>query len=108
MGWKEPGHWPVETRYRAAYLRATHELGPLALSTRLDLFDTRERGSAMEPAESEEGWALTGAARLRVSDAATLLLEVLHADSERGVRLRDGLDPQQDQTLVQASVRLKL
>ncbi|HYE27337.1 MAG TPA: hypothetical protein VEA61_03770 [Allosphingosinicella sp.] len=108
MGIEEGAHYWVETRYRAAYLRATHEAGRVALSGRFDLFDSRERGSEMEREESEEGWALTGAGRLRLSDEAALLVEALHIDSRRGTRLRAGAAPRQSQSVVQLALRLTL
>jgi hypothetical protein len=108
MGIEEGEHYWVETRYRAAYLRATHETGPVALSGRFDLFDTRERGSEMERGESEHGWAVTGAGRLRLSDEAALLAEWLHVDSRRGTRLRAGEAAKQSQDVVQLALRLTL
>ena len=51
----------VETRFRAAFLRLTHEIGPVALSGRLDLFETRQRGEYVYAEDSENGWSLTGA-----------------------------------------------
>ncbi|MFL6845622.1 MAG: hypothetical protein ACJ8ER_12160 [Allosphingosinicella sp.] len=108
MGIEESGRYWVETRYRAAYLRATQEVGPVALSGRLDLFDTRERGSEMSPDESEQGWALTGAGRLHLSDQAALLVEGLHIDGRRPTRLRIGTPGQQDQIVLQLALRLTL
>jgi hypothetical protein len=108
MGFEEAGRYWVETRYRAAYLRATHEIGRVALSGRLDLFDTRERGSEMARDESEEGWAATAAGRLRLSDETALLIEGLHIDSRRGTRLRAGAVPKQAQNVVQLALRLTL
>ncbi|HEX6375920.1 MAG TPA: hypothetical protein VFZ91_09370 [Allosphingosinicella sp.] len=108
MGIEENGRYWVETRYRAAYLRATHETGRIALSGRFDLFDTRERGSEMGAEENESGWALTGAGRLRLSDEMALLVEGLHIDSRRGTRSRTGLGAKQDQNVVQLALRLTL
>jgi hypothetical protein len=108
MGVEENEHYWVETRYRAAYLRATHEIGDVALTGRIDLFGTRERGSEMGREESEEGWALTGAGRLRLSDEAALLVEGLHVDSRRGTRLRGGIARAQNQNVVQLALRLTL
>jgi hypothetical protein len=108
MGVEENERYWIETRYRAAYLRATHEMGDVALSGRIDLFGTRERGSEMAREESEDGWALTGAGRLRLSDEAALLVEGLHVDSRRGTRVRAGVAPRQDQTVIQLALRLTL
>jgi hypothetical protein len=108
MGFEEDGRYWVETRFRSAFVRLTHEAGPAAISGRLDLFDTRERGGQMEIAESEDGWAVTGAVDWRLSAQAELIFEALHIDSERGTRARAGLDPRQDQNIVQTAFRLTL
>ena len=109
MGFEnEAGRYWVETRYRSAFARLSHDAGPLTLSGRAELFDTREQGCKMSSGESEEGWALTAAAAWEISPEATLLVEALHIDSERGVRSRLGIDSGQKQNLVQASVRIRL
>jgi hypothetical protein len=108
MGIEENGLYWVEGRFRSAYLRLTREVGRVALSGRLDLFDTSQRGSELLSDDSEEGWALTAALAWHLTDQAQFLLEGLHADSRRDSRARLGLDPDQDQDVVQASVRLSL
>ena len=98
----------VRTRFRSAYLRLTHEIGPVALSGRFDLFDTRQSGEYVHADDDEHGWALTGAADWHVTDQAQLIVEWLHVESERLSRPRLGLPAQQDQNIVQASMRLSL
>jgi len=98
----------VETRFRAAYLRLTHEIGRLALSGRLDLFDTRELGMRMGPEENEDGWALTAALRWRLSDRALFIVEAFHVRSDRGARARNSIAPMQSQTVIQSGLRLTL
>jgi hypothetical protein len=100
-------YW-VETRFRSAYLRLTHEIGPVALTGRMDLFETRQRGEYVHPEDSENGWSFTGAADWHVTDQAQLMLEWLHVESDRLARLRIGVPSRQDQDVVQASVRLSL
>jgi hypothetical protein len=104
---EEDEHW-VETRFRAFYLRLTHEIGPVALSGRLDLFDTRQRGEYVHSDDDEQGWSLTGAADWHVTDQAQFILEWLHVDSDRLARQRLGTPARQDQDVVQASLRLSL
>jgi hypothetical protein len=104
---EEDEYW-VDTRFRAAYVRLTHELGRLALTGRLDLFDTRQRGEYLHADDSEDGWSLTGAADWHVTDQAQFILEWLHVDSDRLARRRLGVPARQDQDVVQASVRLSL
>ena len=98
----------VDTRFRAAFVRLTHEVGPVALSARLDLFDTRQRGEYVYADDDEEGWSLTGAVDWRLTDQARVIVEGLHVESERGARLRLGVAPRQAQDVVQASMRITL
>jgi hypothetical protein len=107
---QDPGEddvW-VDTRFRSAFLRLTQELGPLALSGRLDLFGTRQRGEYVHAEDGEDGWSLTGAADWHLTDQAQLILEWLHVESDRAARLRVGVPARQDQDVVQASMRLSL
>jgi hypothetical protein len=104
---EEDEYW-VETHFRAFYLRLTHEIGPVALSGRLDLFDTRQRGEYVHSDDDEQGWSLTGAADWHVTDQAQFIFEWLHVESERLSRLRLGTPARQDQEVVQASLRLSL
>ena len=108
MGFVDNGATWVDTRFRSAFLRLTHELGPVALSGRVDLFDAVQRGSQVDADDDDEGWSLTGAARWRLSSAAQLIVEWLHVDSERVARGRIGLAPNQRQDVVQASLRLNI
>ena len=107
---QDPGEdelW-VDTRFRAAFLRLTHEIGPVALSGRLDLFETRQRGEYVYAEDGEDGWSLTGAVDWRLTDQARVIVEGLHVESERGARLRLGVAPRQAQDVVQASMRITL
>jgi hypothetical protein len=98
----------VDTRFRAAFLRLTHRIGPVALSGRVDLFETRQRGEYVYADDSEDGWSLTGAVDWRMTDQAELIVEGLHIESDRDARSRVGIAPRQDQNVVQASMRLSL
>ena len=108
MGFVDQGAIWVDTRFRAAFLRLTHGVGPVALSGRVDLFDTRQRGSWLPAEDDEQGWALTAAATWRLSGPFELLLEWLHVDSERGARQRVGEAAEQRQDVVQAALRVRL
>jgi hypothetical protein len=104
---EEDEYW-VETRFRAAYLRLTREIGQVALSGRFDLFGTRQRGEYVHGDDDEHGWSLTGAVDWRLSNQAQVILEGLHVESARGARTRLGLPADQNQNVVQASMRLSL
>jgi hypothetical protein len=101
-------YW-VDTRYRSAFALLTHQFGDVAVSGRLELFDTTERGSRMVAAEeNEDGWAATLAGRMPVADHLTLFLEALHVESERGARItRLGLPARESQTVVQSALRFR-
>jgi len=107
MGFEnDEGVYWVETRFRSAYARLSHRLGAVTLSGRADRFGTRERGTWMQPGDSENGWAATFDADWKLSKHVNLLGEVLHIDSDRGTRVRTGVDPHQSQTVVQFAIRL--
>jgi hypothetical protein len=106
MGIERNGRYWVETRFRSAYLRMSHDIGGTTLSVRGDWFDTRERGTKMQRGNSEDGWAATAAVSNQISTTVSVIGEVLHIDSKRGTRARSGLAPQQTQTVVQAVLRL--
>lgn len=108
MGFKLNGIVWVDTRYRSAFALLTRPVGAGAVTVRGDWFDTKERGSRMVHAdESEDGWALTAAVRWPVWTYATLFVEALHVESDRGARFRAGLPAQEDQTVLQAALRLR-
>ncbi|HET7816699.1 MAG TPA: hypothetical protein VFK58_03905 [Sphingomicrobium sp.] len=101
-------YW-VDTKFRSAFALLTHNVGAGAISGRLELFDTRERGSRMNAAEEDEsGWAGTAAVRWPVGDKFTLFVEGLHVQSKRGGRtVRLGLPREESQTVVQAALRFR-
>lgn len=102
-------YW-VDTKYRSAFVLVAQDVaqGRGQISGRLELFDTRERGSRMDPGESENGGAATLAGRWRLNDMLTGFVEVMHVRSRREVRIRTGETPFQAQTVIQASLRLRL
>ena len=100
-------YW-VETRFRSAYARLSHERGPVTISARVDRFRTREEGAYMTATESEHGWAATADVAWRLSPRAELLVELMRIDSVRGVRVRAGIEPEQQQTIGQAAARITL
>jgi len=100
-------HW-INTRFRSAFALLSQQIGPGALSGRVELFDTKERGSRMNHAdESEDGWATTLALRWPLWRSLTGFVEVLHVESERGARARLGLPADESQTVLQASLRFR-
>jgi hypothetical protein len=61
----------------------------------------------MSPLESEDGWALTLAGRLNVTDFLTAFVEAMHVDSDRGTRANLGIPARERQNLLQASLRFR-
>jgi hypothetical protein len=108
MGYKMDGAIWVDTDFRAAFLLATRQIGASSVSARLEAFGTRDHGSLMGREENEDGWAITAAARHPVTSWATMLVEVVHVESRRDARLREGLAPRQEQTLGQLALKLKI
>lgn len=103
----ETRYW-VDTRYRSAFALLSHQIGNGAVSGRIEAFETKERGSLMDPAEeNEDGWSATLAGRWMLNPMITLFVEGLHVESTRGGRLRLALPPKEKQNVVQASLRFR-
>lgn len=110
MGFEQGGVNWAHTYFRSAFVLITQDLGSgTAITGRVEAFGTREHGSVMSPDNSEDGWALTAAVRHTFSPHVTGFVEALHVSSTRGVRLDlVGVAPKEEQTVMQASVRLRL
>jgi hypothetical protein len=108
MGYPRHGKIWVDTRFRAAYLLATQKFGENSFSGRIEAFGTRNSGSRLTREDDEDGWSATLAARHPIGEHVNTLIELQHVRSRREARLRDGLSPRQDQTLVQVALRLHL
>jgi hypothetical protein len=110
MGFIPPGadrYW-VDTRFQSAFALLNQQVGEGAVSGRIELFDTNERGSRMTAAdENENGWAATVAGRWPIWEGFTLFVEALHVESERAGRSRLGLPPKESQTVLQAALRFR-
>jgi hypothetical protein len=110
MGFPVNGQQWVHTDFRSIYVLLTHNLGPLAVTGRIEGFGTREHGSEMPPDNSEDGWAWTVSARVPLNNHFTLLGEVLNVRSWRGTRVDlAGLpSPFESQSVIQIAIRAKL
>jgi hypothetical protein len=110
MGFREPDRYWVDTRFRSAFLRVTHQIDRLTISGRADWFRTRERGAFLDRRESENGWAGTAAVSFHPAKSINIIGELLHVDNKRGgVRVDElGLPRNQRQTVLQAVLRLNL
>jgi hypothetical protein len=110
MGFQENGENWVHTDFRSAYVLVSQTLDDKnALTGRVEAFGTREHGSEMDPALNDEnGWALTVDVRHNFSSNLTGFLEAMNVRSRRGMRVVEGLDPFQAQTVFQASLRFRI
>jgi hypothetical protein len=110
MGFKDDGVTWVDTYYQSGYVLVTRQVGSVAVTGRLEAFQTREHGSEMPPSNDQDGWAWTAAARKNLTDNLTLLGEVLNVRSWRGTRVDLGglTSPYESQTVFQLSLRYRI
>jgi len=106
MGTAETGERWINNRFRSAFLLLTRPFGRFGLSARLDLFDTRNRGSDVREEYDDKGWSAMLAAK-REWGRFTGLVELLHVSSRREDREEAGLDARQHQTQLQAELRMR-
>ena len=97
----------VDTGFRSAFLLATRRFGDEAsVSGRVEAFGTRAHGSVTGRESDEDGWAATLAARHRIGDHVTVLVEGLHVESDRDERSRVLLPARQRQSVMQLVARI--
>ena len=101
----------IDLGFTSAYLLATHSFGRSGLAGRVEYFATHDHNfdPAVDDAEDdrgEHGWAVTAAYRYDLTPRARWMLELLHVHSRRPSLEAHALEPLQDQTLLQSSVRL--
>ena len=107
MGFDEgAGIW-VDNRFRSAFALLTHHWGKTGLAGRIEAFGTRQRGSLVTDEDSEHGWAGTLAVQREIVPHVSGIVELLHVSSERAARERVGLSSQQNQTQLQADLRIR-
>lgn len=106
MGFEEPlgRHW-IDMRFRSAFVLASHQFGTVRITGRLEAFDTHNRGSWWDDEYDDSGWSATLAGK-RQWGPVTGLLELIHVSSDNDSRDVLGLDPKQNQTRLEADLRL--
>ncbi|HWA63584.1 MAG TPA: hypothetical protein VG939_19565, partial [Caulobacteraceae bacterium] len=97
----------ADVGFRAAYGLVSQDIGAGTLTGRLDLFAVTDHSLVVADNNDEHGWALTGAYRRPLGEHADLRFEALHVWSHRPSRTLAGLAPDQAQTVLQTSLRLK-
>jgi hypothetical protein len=105
MGFAMDGRRWIDNRFRSAFAMITHQFGSVGLAVRGEGFDTRNRGSDVGDEYDDTGWSAMIAAK-REFGLFTGLVELLHVSSRREDREEVGLRPRQNQTQLQAEVRM--
>jgi hypothetical protein len=105
MGFTDSGRRWVDNRFRSAFALLTHQFGKIGLAVRGDAFDTRNRGSDVGDEYDDAGWSAMIAARREWNHFAGLI-ELLHVSSRREDREELGLGSRQQQTQIQAELRM--
>jgi hypothetical protein len=107
VGPDTPGGIPGDVDFAAAYLLLSQTLGGGKLSARGDWFATHDNSFVASDDNNEHGWAGTLAYKHPLARFADLVVEVLHVESDRPMRLANaGMAPQQNQTRLQTALRL--
>ena len=106
MGFPVDGRRWVDNRFRSAFAMLTHAFGPVGVAVRGEAFDTRNRGSDVGDEYDDTGWSAMIAGK-REWGHLTGIVELLHVSSRRADREELGLDPRQNQTQLQAEVRMR-
>jgi hypothetical protein len=109
VGPDTPSGIPVDVDFTAAYLLVSRQAGPGTLSVRGDWFETRDNSFVASNNNNEHGWSATVAYKAPLHNHADLLVELIHVSSKRpGRALYGGIPANQDQTMLQTSLRLHL
>jgi hypothetical protein len=104
--WGRVRPWRVDMGFSSAYVLANHTVDANSFTARADWFVTSDRTWVLEDDNNEEGWALTLAYGRALGERHRLMLEALEVSSDRPARAYGGLDPVEDQTVLQASWRI--
>ena len=100
---------PVDVDFTTAYLLVGRTIGAGKLTMRGDWFETRDNSFVADDNNNETGWSAALAYKRPLIDFADVIVEVLHVSSDRPARATNaGIAPEQDQTMVQTSLRLHL
>jgi hypothetical protein len=109
VGADTPMGVPVDVDFAAAYLLIGHELGGGKLTVRGDWFEITDNSFVATNDNNEHGWAALAAYRHPIVRHVEGVVELLHVWSYReGRELYGGVDGDQRQTLLQASLRFDL
>jgi hypothetical protein len=99
------GPW-VDVDFHAGYVLLAREFGRHQLAGRVDYFQIDDETFAAFDDNAEEGWAATAAYQFEVTEDVSLSVEGLHISSERPARIDQGVSPEQNQSLLQTSLKV--
>lgn len=105
MGFVEGDRRWIDARFRSAYAMLTKPFGPFGVAARVEAFTVRNRGGMWDSEYDDAGWSAMVAGK-REWRYFTGLIELLHVSSRRHDREDVGLKPRQDQTQLQAALRM--
>ena len=109
VGPDTPWGIPADVDFATAYLLVGRAIGSGRLTARADWFETHDNSFVATDNNNEQGWAAALAYKRPLIDFADVIVEVLHVSSDRPARLSNaGIAAEQDQTMVQTSIRLHL
>ena len=106
MGFEEEGLRWVDNRFRSAFALLAKPVGTVGLAARIEAFDTRNRGGSWSDEYDEHGWSAMVAAK-REFGPVTGLVELLHVSSKSPAREHADEEERQEQTQVQADLRMR-
>jgi hypothetical protein len=98
------GYW-TDVDFASGYVMLAHDFGRHSLAGRLEFFEVSDRSFSAWDNNDEDGWAATAAYGLDITPRLGLMIEGLHIESQRPARVDQGVDPDQEQTSLQTSLR---
>jgi len=103
MGFLLPAEADVD--FAAAYVLVNHSWENHFFTGRADFFGTTDNTFVLEDNNNEKGWAAMVAYGYTVNKNANLIAEVMRIDSNRASRITAGLNPEQEQIVIQLNAR---
>ena len=103
-----PGARAVDVSFSAAYVLLSHSFANSQLTGRADWFETRDRTFLDIDNNAEKGWSATLAYKIPVERWVRVVVEGSYVSSARAARIDQGINPQQDQFLLQAALQFDL
>ncbi len=107
VGADTPWGIPVNVDFSSAYVMAVRKIGSGSLSVRAEKFDADDNSFKEFDNNWERGWSAMIAVKQPLTQHFDVLVEATHVASDRPGRAYGGGVPRQNQTQVQASLRIR-